>query len=362
MENNKIVCPNCGAENKYGGTCEYCGTTLLQNSYNHIASESENESRPNYLNEDGYQYFKESFDPIDKITQTCTPALELDDCDRVFTYLCRERSLTNEQVYIVYRIPCSPCIIVSVLPFCQLTPSQAYLLQTQVGHDWGVSYYSGNPTTLAFNLNQKHYKINHARIKRIHKHDWELVRYIRFNFEYDEWIIYYPIDRNILNEICELSYSSDLFDAKISFDDHKSLTLRFEEIRLLKIIQDARLLFNRVYDNSAYADNLTAFQKESDEIKKKEEEERIKREQEREREKVEREKELALEQQARIKAQKQYEIKGWIYKIGMVISVLLIIKGVHHMPWDLTSLGIGLLIGIVCFLAWLNWVDDINMR
>ena len=49
MENNKIVCPNCGAENKYGGTCEYCGTTLLQNSYNHIASESENESRPNYI-------------------------------------------------------------------------------------------------------------------------------------------------------------------------------------------------------------------------------------------------------------------------------------------------------------------------
>ena len=28
MSDSKIICPSCGAENKYGGKCEFCGATL----------------------------------------------------------------------------------------------------------------------------------------------------------------------------------------------------------------------------------------------------------------------------------------------------------------------------------------------
>ena len=129
------ICPNCGAENKCGGTCQHCGSQLqIDNSHNDIGDITD--SQPHFLNEEKYHYFNETFDHIEKITQTRTNRIStVGSSAEIYYHLCREYSSNGiEQVFLVFQIPCSPYRIVDVIK------TDFY----QIGDGIAVSVVTGN--------------------------------------------------------------------------------------------------------------------------------------------------------------------------------------------------------------------------
>jgi len=292
MEETKKICPNCGAEyvigaeNQYGAMCEYCGSPL-QDSDSHITLGCGAETQPHFLNDGKYNYFKETFDSIEKVTQTQTTNIRVVGVDtEIYSRFYREcTSSGKEHIFLVFQVPCSPFRIVSVgkssgfnnyLLSHSLTLSQ---YQEKIGQSYGVeSYFSGNPISLVFNLKDKRYSIKPTRLEKTKTNSGRTVdSVIYLSLECEEWDVFFEIDKDLLHALCEIGDigapqkgSEDLWislhlnnsirtmkglEVRISFDDSQSLSLT------IPILKDpARLLYNRLFDDSAYMDTLIGFQ------------------------------------------------------------------------------------------------------
>ena len=295
MDKNEIICPNCGAENEYGGTCQYCGCALI-NVGSHIVQGNEGETRAHFLNDGKYEYFYEEFDNIEKITRTLCGRWITDSAPYLSFSFCREHTSSGEErVYILLkRVPCSQY---------------------------------GQPTTLLFSLNGRRYSVNPTKME---KFVWSK--------EYIDWEVYYEIDANILKEICDVSQ----IDAKISFEDFQSRTVS------ILLQHPARLLYNRLFDNTAYADVIMEFQHKVDEERRKRKEKfqkereefkrlreaRIRKEEERKRQREENEKRRAEEKakeevKAEAERKKNKRIKNAAFTVGILLMPLVIINIIH---------------------------------
>lgn len=241
MEQEKIICPNCGAENDYGGTCKYCGGLLHAQS--NISVGDELEDQPLSLNDEKYKYFDEKFDRIEKITWSTRSLSEY------FVHLESECSSSGKKrVFIKVR---------------------------------GIECSNGLPQALVFNLHGKIYRIDRER-------------YIVYDNYKDVkcYKIYFEINANILKELCEVSGK---LETKILFPN--TAPRRFwNECQIT-----ARLFYNKLFDDSAYLETLMDTQKWMDEEpeRKKQEEEKRKQEEEKRKQKMERE----LQEEERKKAE-----------------------------------------------------------
>lgn len=233
MEQEKIICPNCGAENDYGGTCKYCGGLLHAQS--NISVGDELEDQPLSLNDEKYEYFYEKFDRIEKITWSTRGYLE-SECS----------SSGKKRVFItVDDIKCS----------------------------------DGLPQTLVFNLHGKIYKIDRERY--IVYDNYKDVTCYKVDFE---------INANILKEFCEVSGK---LETKILFPNTApridSVNCQ-ETARLFynKLFDDSAYL-ETLMDTQKWMDEFAEKRKQEEE-KRKQEEEKRKQEKERKRQEEERKK------------------------------------------------------------------------
>lgn len=298
MDKNKIICPNCGAENEYGGTCQYCGCAL-KNVGSHIVQGNEGETRAHFLNDGKYEYFKEEFDNIEKITRTFCGRWITHSAPYLSFSFCREHTSNGEErVYILLkRVPCSQY---------------------------------GQPTTLLFSLNGRCYSVNPTKVEKL-----------VLSKEDIEWEVYYEIDANILNGFCEVPKT----EARISFKDLQSLTVS------ISLQHSARLLYNRLFDNTAYADVIMEIQHKVDEeiltreqrIRKRKEkfqkereefkrlrEARIRKEEELKRQREENEKRRAEEKaKEETRRKKNKRIKNTAFIVGILLMPLVIINIIH---------------------------------
>lgn len=225
MSINKIICPNCGAENEYGGTCQYCGCAF-QSDDSHISVGDELEAHPHFLNDGKYKYFWESFDKIEKVTKTDVHNSYFYDYEsgpRVFYREC-----TSEGENLIF-------------------------LTRTITH-------SSRPTHLSFILNGKRFDIIPSRMEK-----YPLAEEKKY-----DWIVYCQIDQDILRSLCDIPKK---LEVRISFEEARAIS------DFLELQKAARLLYNRLYDNTAYMDTIMRFQRKMDEIDefKKRQEEDLKR-------------------------------------------------------------------------------------
>ena len=236
MSIDKIICPNCGAENEYGGTCQYCGC-VFQSDDSHISVGDELEARPHFLNDEKYEYFSESFDKIEKVTKTNVRNSFYDSYGSASRVFYRECTSEGENLIFLTR----------------------------------TIYRSSRPTHLTFILNGKRFDIIPSRMEK-----YPLAEEKKY-----DWTVYCQIDQDILRSLCDIPKK---LEVRISFEEAQTVSVFLEPQKA------ARLLYNRLYDNTAYMDAIMEFQHTIDkyeELKKRVEEDRKRKKEENEKRRVE---------------------------------------------------------------------------
>lgn len=261
MEQEKIICPNCGAENDYGGTCKYCGGLLHAQS--NISVGDELEDQPISLNDEKYKYFSEEFDRIEKITWSRRG------------YLASECSSSGKKrVFIVRSIECS----------------------------------DGLPQALVFNLHGKIYRIDRERYI-VYNHETSLRNFRSERLDTYKvrcYKLYFEINANILKELCEVSGELEI---KILFPNTNAQIFKFnkfyDQIQIAALYNydqiAARLFYNKLFDDSAYLETLMDFQKKEDEKEEEEKKRQEKAAEELKRKKEEQQKQLEEHRLQRLK-------------------------------------------------------------
>ena len=265
MEQNKIICPNCGAENEYGGICQYCGGTLVENASN-IAVDNKSDAQPNFLNDNQFDFFEESFDKIDNVTIS---SINLDITNQLVREYREER---GNSIFIKLQIPCSPYIIRNVRQgraFDYSSPEDFLFMQKfNVGQMYvnDETYFTGHPTSMAIIINENRYNIPPAKIEKqkieterndsyrtspLARRNVDRFPKIVLHLVCDAWIVYFKINRDILKSLCDIK-ERKLF-TKIEFDDFKSMEIT------IPLGIEAQILYNRLFDGSAYINEIEKY-------------------------------------------------------------------------------------------------------
>lgn len=336
MEQRKLVCPNCGAENEDTGFCAYCGKPLIGSTGSK------------------WLYGKNLPIGFEKIGHTVKLTREFsEDCNM-------EWSLFKSSIILTLIIPNEPYYIDNVTiddEYVKYLSTPEYLhLEKKKGQFFEAKEYNYYPRYLikpsSLFLRVKAEKKADRSMRLMATHISERDTHKRFGplngAVYDvsckAWVVDFVIEKDVLKlliqhesilAIMAFDKANDIHTTSNNLGDISipSITAKIE------LQKELSLLYSIAYEPEGIAKAINAI-------------EDYKRQKAKERKT-----QVLLEQQRQIKRKEQYKLRGKIYLLGLFVGLALIIKGVTQLPFNFNYIGIGLLIDAVFFVLWLSWND-----
>ena len=334
MEQRKLVCPNCGAENEDTGFCAYCGKYIIGS----IGSKwLYGINLPRGFNKSGYSV---------ELTRKFS-----EDCNMEWSVF---RETENENsIILTLIIPNEPYHIDNVTiddKYVKYLSSSEYLhLEKKKGQIFKgkeYNYYSRKPSSLF--LRVKAEKRADRSVRLMPKHISETDTHERFvtsngavyNVSCKAWVVTFEIEKDVLKlliqhesilAIMAFDKANDIHTTSNNLGDISipSITAKIE------LQKELSLLYSIAYEQEGIAKAINAIEDY----------------------KGQKETERKIEQQTQIKRKEQYKLRGKIYLVGLFVGLALIITGVTQLPFNFKYIGIGLLIDAVFFVLWLSWND-----